>query len=160
MTTPTTQELIDFVLDEAELLDTQRLDEWLALFTDDARYWMPLTPGQTDPLLQNSLLYEDKMLLQIRIERLAGARTFSQQPRSRCHHLLQQPRIEQSDTAAGTYRLRTAFHYVETRLDEQALFAGWATHHLVWLEGALRIRLKRVDLVNSDAAFGNISLFM
>jgi hypothetical protein len=26
--------------------------------------------------------------------------------------------------------------------------------------GALRIRLKRVDLVNCDAAFGNINLFM
>ncbi|MDH5539252.1 MAG: aromatic-ring-hydroxylating dioxygenase subunit beta [Rhizobacter sp.] len=160
MAAPTAQQLIDFVLDEAALLDAQRLDEWLALFTDDARYWMPLTPGQTDPLLQNSLLYEDKMLLQIRIERLAGARTFSQQPRSRCHHLLQQPRIAQIDAAAGTYSLRTAFHYVETRLDEQVLFAGWATHHLVVLEGALRIKLKRVDLVNSDAAFGNISLFM
>ena len=27
-------------------------------------------------------------------------------------------------------------------------------------DGALRIRLKRVDLVNCDAAFGNIQLFM
>jgi hypothetical protein len=30
----------------------------------------------------------------------------------------------------------------------------------VTLDGKLRIHLKRVDLVNCDAAFGNINLFM
>lgn len=153
-------QLISFVLDEAQMLDEGRYAQWLDLFTDDARYWMPVAPGQTDPLLHNSLMYEDKLLLKIRVERLAGARTYSEQPRTRCHHLLQTPRIEAVDEAAGTYRLRTAFHYVETRLDRQSLFVGWATHHLVGLEGALKIRLKRIDLVNCDAAFGNISLFM
>ncbi len=152
--------LIDFVLDEAQLLDEGRYADWLELFTEDARYWMPVAPGQTDPLLHNSLMYEDKLLLKIRVERLAGARTYSEQPRTRCHHLLQTPRVEHADEQEGSYRLRTAFHYVETRLDRQTLFAGWATHHLVRVDGALRIRLKRVDLVNCDAAFGNISLFM
>jgi 3-phenylpropionate/cinnamic acid dioxygenase small subunit len=152
--------LIEFVLDEAQLLDEGRYSQWLDLFTDDARYWMPVAPGQTDPLLHNSLLYEDKLLLRIRVERLAGTRTYSEQPKTRCHHLLQTPRVESIDASAGEFRLRTAFHYVETRLDRQTLFAGWATHHLVEQAGALKIRLKRIDLVNCDAAFGNISLFM
>jgi len=155
-----TQRLIDFVLDEAQMLDDGRHAEWLDLFTDDARYWMPIAPGQTDPLLHNSLMYEDKLLLRIRIERLSGARTYSEQPRSRCHHLLQTPRIQSLDEARGEFQLRTAFHYVETRLDRQTLYAGWATHHLVAEGERLRIRLKRIDLVNGDAAFGNISLFM
>lgn len=154
------RQLIDFVYAEARLLDEQRFDDWLNLFTDDGRYWMPLAPGQQDPRLHTSLLYEDKLLLRVRVERLAGARTFSQQPRSRSHHLLQQPSIEVADRDAGRYTLRTAFHYVETRLDAQTLFAGWATHELVTEAGALRICLKRVDLVNCDAAFGNINLFM
>jgi 3-phenylpropionate/cinnamic acid dioxygenase small subunit len=154
------QQLIDFVYAEARMLDEQRFDDWLDLFTDDGRYWMPLAPGQQDPRLHASLLYEDKLLLRVRVERLAGARTFSQQPRSRSHHLLQQPSVELADRDAGRYTLRTAFHYVETRLDAQNLFAGWATHELVTENGALRIRLKRVDLVNCDAAFGNINLFM
>jgi 3-phenylpropionate/cinnamic acid dioxygenase small subunit len=154
------ERLIGFVLDEAQLLDEGRYGEWLDLFTDDARYWMPVAPGQTDPLLHNSIMYEDKLLLRIRIERLSGARTYSEQPRSRCHHLLQTPRVVQVDEAKGEYRLRTAFHYVETRLDRQTLYAGWATHHLVSVNEALRIQLKRIDLVNCDAAFGNISLFM
>ena len=152
--------LISFILDEAQLLDEGRFTEWLDLFTEDARYWMPAAPGQTDPKLHNSLMYEDKLLLRIRIERLTGARTYSEQPRSRCHHLLQTPRVEHLDHDKREYRLRTSFHYVETRLDRQTLYAGWASHHLVEIGGVLRIRLKRVDLVNCDAAFGNISLFM
>lgn len=154
------RELVEFVYAEARLLDEGRFDEWLALFDDDGRYWMPLTPGQQDPRLQTSLLYEDKLLLRVRIERLGGARTFSQQPRSRCHHLLQAPHVEAADHEAGRYRVRTAFHYVETRRDEQTLFAGWASHELKAVDGRLRIVLKRVDLVNCDAAFGNINLFM
>jgi hypothetical protein len=51
-------------------------------------------------------------------------------------------------------------HYVETRLDEQQLYAAWATHTLVREGDALKIKLKRVDIVNCDAAFGNIQLFM
>jgi 3-phenylpropionate/cinnamic acid dioxygenase small subunit len=152
--------LAAFVLAEARLLDQQRYEEWIELFTDDGCYWMPLAPGQSDPKLHTSLMYEDKLLLQVRVERLKGARTFSQQPRSRSHHLLQVPTVEARDDAAGEYRLWTPFHYVETRLDEQQLYAGWATHELVVEGDALRIRLKRVELVNCDAAHGNIQLFM
>lgn len=160
MTTITTQGLIDFVYNEANLLDEQRFDEWLDLFTEDAYYWMPLTHGQTDPLLQASLLYEDKLLLKVRIERLAGQRTFSQQPKSRCHHLLQQPQVQQFDANAVEHHVRTAFHYTETRGDLQTMYVGWVNHHLVQENGQLRIRLKRVDLLNCDAPFSNIQLFM
>lgn len=160
MTAFSDRQLTDFVYAEARLLDEQRFDDWLKLFTDDAHYWMPLAPGQQDPRLHSSLLYEDKLLLRVRVERLGGARTFSQQPRSRCHHLLQQPSIERADRDAGSYTLRSAFHYVETRLDAQDLYAGWATHELAVVDAVLRIRLKRVDLVNCDAAFGSINLFM
>jgi len=154
------RELIDFVYAEARMLDEQRFESWLELFAEDGRYWMPLSPEQTDARLHTSLMDEDRLLLKIRVERLKGARTYSQQPRSRSHHLLQQPTVEARDDMAGIYRTRTAFHYVETRLDEQSLFAGWATHELVATEAGLRIRLKRVDLVNCDAAHGNIQLFM
>ena len=157
---PSNQDLVDFVLHVVRLLDDQRFDDWLALFTDDGRYWMPLERGQTERRLHCSLMDEDTLLLKVRIERLHGARTFSQQPGSRCHHLLQQPAIESRDEAAGLYVTRTAFHYVETRIDEQQLYAGWATHTLKATPEGLRIQLKRVDLVNCDAAFGNIQLFM
>ena len=64
------------------------------------------------------------------------------------------------DDASGTYVTWTPMHYVETRLDEQTLYAAWATHHLAVVDDALKIRLKRVDLVNCDAPFGSIQLFL
>lgn len=157
-TTVTAPMLIDFVYHEAELLDTGHFDAWLDLFTADGVYWMPLEPGQQERRLVGSLMNEDRVLLATRIERLKGKRTFSQQPASRCHHLLQQPRVLRVDDQGG--EVRTAFHYTETRGDEQTLYAGWTTHHLLLQDGALRMQLKRVDLVNCDAAFGNIQLFM
>jgi 3-phenylpropionate/cinnamic acid dioxygenase small subunit len=155
---PTDAELIAFVQLEARLIDEQRFDEWLDMFTEDARYWMPLEYGQTDRVSHNSLFDDDKLLLKIRVERLKGAKTYSQKPKSRCHHLLQMPVVEFRGEAE--WQTWTAFHYVETRFDEQTLFAGWSRHTLVIDEGKLRMRLKRVDLVNCDAAFGNIQLFM
>ena len=61
--------LCDFVAAEAALLDDGRFDEWLALFAEDGRYWVPLLGArQVDPLSHNSIAYEDRLLLQLRIE--------------------------------------------------------------------------------------------
>ncbi len=160
MKAPSDRELVDFVTGEARLLDQQRFQEWLDLFAEDSHYWMPLEWGQTDPRLVASLMYEDKLLLKVRVERLKGNRTFSQKPRSRCHHVLQVPHIERRDEAGNLYVTWTPLHYVETRGDEQMLLAAWVTHHLAVIDGGLKIRLKRVDLVNCDAALGSIQLFI
>ena len=102
----------------------------------------------------------DKLLLQIRIERLKGNRTFSQKPRSRCHHVLQVPHVDERDDKERRYVTWTPLHYVESRADEQTLYAAWATHHLTMIADEIKIRLKRVDLVNCDAALGSIQLFV
>ena len=164
MSTITDQQLIDFVYAEARMLDEQRFEAWLDLFTDDGYYWMPLAHDQTDARLHTSLLHEDKLLLRVRIERLAGQRTFSQQPRSRSHHLLARPEINTSHEwhapEKGQYVVWSPFHYVESRLDQQVLFAGWSTFQLVATKDGLRIKEKRVDLVNCDAALRSIQLLM
>ncbi|MBM3647077.1 MAG: aromatic-ring-hydroxylating dioxygenase subunit beta [Alphaproteobacteria bacterium] len=157
---PTDRQLIDFVVHEARLLDQQRLDDWLGLFAEDGHYWIPLEPGQTDPRLTTSLMYEDKLLLEIRIERLKGKATYSQSPRSRCHHVLQTPQVDARDDGKAHYVTWTPMHYVESRGDQQTLYAAWVTHHLTTVDGVLRIRLKRVDLINCDAALGSIQLFV
>ena len=150
--------LIDFIYEEARMLDEGRYDEWLDLWLLDGHYWMPLDYRQTEPHLVTSLLHEDMFMLKLRVERLNGARTFSQKPKSRCHHVIQRPFVDQIDNEAGTYLTNTSMHYVETRLDEQCLLALTATHELRRVEGKLRIANKRVDLLNSDAAFRNIQL--
>lgn len=158
MTRPTREDLIDFLYAEARMLDEGRFDEWLALWTEDGHYWMPLNYDQQDPVMETSLLYEDQFMLRLRVERLKGARTFSQKPKSRCHHVLNRPFIDHMDDEAGRYATMTQMHYVETRLDDQFLLALTARHDLVWHDGALRIAGKRVDILNCDAAFGNIQL--
>jgi 3-phenylpropionate/cinnamic acid dioxygenase small subunit len=156
----TANDLAAFVYREARLLDELRYDEWLKLFAEDGRYWMPAEWQQTDPKLQASLMYEDLLLLRIRVERLAGARTFSQKPKSRSQHLLQAPQIDEVNPGENRYRTWTSFHYAETRGDEWTMYAGWARHELRLQDGMLKIVLKRIDLVNFDAAFGNIQVFM
>ena len=149
-------QIIDFLYNEARMLDEGRFDDWLALWLEDGHYWMPLDYKQTDPHLVTSLLYEDMFMLRLRVERLNGARTFSQKPKSRCHHVIQRPFIdEMSDERIIT---NTSMHYIETRLDDQFLLALTATHELCVVDGVIRIANKRVDLLNSDAAFGNIQL--
>jgi 3-phenylpropionate/cinnamic acid dioxygenase small subunit len=154
------EDLIAFVYHEARLLDEQRFDDWLSLFAPDGRYWMPLEPGQIDRRLTASLMDDDLFLLRLRVERLKGSRTYSQKPKSRSHHLLQKPSIEKYDPDSNQYATWTPMHYIETRQDQQDLYAAWATHDLTTIAGSLRILLKRVDLVNCDAALGSIQLFL
>ena len=154
----TREALVDFVYAEARMLDEGRFDEWLALWAPDGIYWMPLDWNQQDAIHETSLLHEDQFMLRLRVERLNGARTFSQKPKSRCLHVLNRPDVDLIDNDAGRYTVVTRMTYVETRLDEQFLLAVTATHDLVWQDGALRIRQKRVDILNCDAAFGNIQL--
>jgi 3-phenylpropionate/cinnamic acid dioxygenase small subunit len=153
-------DLVRFVLREARLIDEKRFEEWFELFTEDACYWVPLAPGQADPLNHNSIAYEDKLLLRLRIERLASPLAYSQKPASRCHHVLQMPEVEKSDPAKGEYLTRTPFIYTETKGDESQRYAATAWHTLVWAQGRLRIRLKRVDILNCDAALPSIQLFL
>lgn len=152
--------LIDFVVQEARLLDAKRYDEWNALFTDDGIYWVPLVPGQEDGEQHTSHMYEDKLLRTLRIERLKSPRAFSQQPPSRCHHLLQRPSVEQADAVANRYLLRTEFHYTESQGDAMQFLVGTCWHHLSLQDGVLRITLKRVDLLNCDAALPAVQLFI
>ena len=159
-TPPSDQQLVDFVLHEARLLDQQRWEDWLDLFAEDGHYWMPVEWGQADPKLTTSLMYEDKLLLRIRIDRLKGKATYSQSPKSRCHHMLQTPQVDERDDRERRYATWTPMHYIESRADEQTLYAAWVTHHLAMVDDAIKIRLKRVDLINCDAALGSMQLFV
>jgi 3-phenylpropionate/cinnamic acid dioxygenase small subunit len=157
---PSRQALIDFVVHECQLLDEQRFTEWNALFTDDAYYWVPLAQDQPDGINQTSHMYEDKLLRELRIQRLQSPRAFSQQPPSRCHHLLQTPTVERYEPASNQYRLRTQFLYTELQVDEQNHFVGTFFHDLTMRPDGLRMTLKRVNLLNSDSALPAIQLFL
>ncbi len=149
---------IDFVYHEARLIDEKRFDEWYELFTDDALYWMPLTREQPIGEAHTSLFYEDKLLLKVRIERLRHPNAFSQQQPSFCQHVLQQPTVIAS--ADGKSVLRTPFIYAEAQLDQQIILAGTVFHHLQGGAEGWKIQMKKIELLNREAALPSIQLLL
>jgi 3-phenylpropionate/cinnamic acid dioxygenase small subunit len=152
------QAVQDFVLAEARLLNHARYSEWLALFAQDGRYWVPLGGiDQNESDTHNALADEDRLLLSLRVERLLAGRAHSQQPASRSAHVLQLPQVDVcNDHHAEVY---TPFTYIESRGEQQIWLAGHWCHRLCREQGAWRIALKRVNLLNAGAAHPAIQLF-
>ena len=144
---------------EARLLDIAQWDEWLALFTEDCEYWVPLSPEQSDPRRQVSLFYEDRLLMETRIRRLRHPAA---------HSVVAAP-IRTSRVISGTIvepnggdvlTARSSFLMLEQHGERQRIFGGLLTHELRRGEGGLRIRAKRIDLTNCDAAHEVIEVFL
>jgi benzoate/toluate 1,2-dioxygenase beta subunit len=134
-----------FVLREARLLDERRFAEWLALFAQDGVYWVPTRPGQSTPQEALSLIYEPRTLLEMRVARLERADMHVQAPPSRTVH-----HVSAIEVAAGL-EVRSALVMAEHRAGDTRWFAGRVLHRLRREGDGLRIVLKRVDLLDSEA---------
>lgn len=138
-----------FLFTEARLLDRAELRAWDALFTDDGWYWMPLAFDQSDPMNHASIFYEDAILRDVRIRRLAQPHAWSQDPPTRTARVVGNVMVlEQTET---TLKVASTFQMVEWRKRrEQRLLAGHYTHDLVADGDSWKIKLKRVDVINAD----------
>ena len=96
------REIEQFYYAEADMLDERRFDEWLALFTDDVRYWMPLVANvqyrhmdkeYSREGVDNAWIDEDKRTLTQRVQQLATGIHWAEEPRSRMSHLITNVRI-------------------------------------------------------------------
>jgi benzoate/toluate 1,2-dioxygenase beta subunit len=145
---------------EARLLDAGRFEEWLALFADDGFYWLPAAPGQTDPLNHLSIVYEDKSVLRMRIRRLAHPRVYSAQPAPRTTHLVGSVSAARPPEPGIDCECRSTVMVAEYRpgRDDRRLWAGQQLHRLRRTPEGLRIVLKRIDLIDCDAAQGILSI--
>ena len=138
-------ELEALVLREARLLDERRFAEWLALFAEDGVYWVPARPDQASPQEALSLFYEPRALLEMRVARLERPDMHAQAPASRTVHHVSAIEIV-SETEA-----RSALVVAEWRGAEARWFAGRVLHRVRRGAEGLRIVLKRVDLIDSEA---------
>ena len=143
-------DIAQFLFAEAELLDTGAYDSWLDLFTEDARYWVPAYPEQTDALNEVSLYYENLALMQARIGRLRHPRAMGLPVRT--SHVIGNV-VPHGRTEDGALIVRSRFQMIEFMGDAQRLYGGGLTHHLVADGESWKIRLKRVDLVNAGGIF-------
>jgi 3-phenylpropionate/cinnamic acid dioxygenase small subunit len=143
---------------EAALLDRGRLDEWLALYTEDASYWVPLEAGQQDPLTTCSIIYDDRRLLEVRVRQTRHPRAHARVPAPRTVHHVGNVRLVADDGHEAT--VASTLVMVEYRQERQRVWGALVEHRLRRTDHGLRIAAKRVDLVNSESELdGIVGLF-
>jgi len=147
-------EIEQFLYEEAWLLDHGRLDEWLALYTDDATYWIPLEANQADPLTTSSIVYDDRRLLEVRVRQFQHPRAHARVPAPRTVHQVGNVRVIETD--GHDVRVGSTLVLVEYRRERQRLWGAIVEHRLRRTAEGLRIAAKRVDLVNSEAELDGI----
>ena len=147
-----------FLFHEARLLDTQRYEEWLELFTEDATYWVPLEQGQKDPYETSSIIHDDRTLLELRVKQIRHPRAHARLPLARTVHQVGNVSIL-NDTPTEV-RVASALTVVEFRNEKQRVYAALVEHRLRRQGDTFRIAHKRVDLVNSEGEIDGIAILL
>lgn len=140
---------------EARLLDERRYDEWIALFTDDCRYWVPVSPAQQSPREGPSHFHDDIQVMKTRVHRLANPRAFGAEPAPRTIHTISGIEVDREGEVivASSGQLMLEYRNRDRFEADQRLFGGRVTHHLRRTAVGLQIVLKRVDLINAEGPF-------
>jgi 3-phenylpropionate/cinnamic acid dioxygenase small subunit len=146
------REVEQFLYRQAELLDGKHWQAFIDLFADDGVYWMPVTKEQTEWEGSPSIFAEDKLMMEIRKGRVSHPNAWSQAPMWETNHLVSHVALE--SVTATAIEVRSRFHMMELRRDSVRHFGGSYRHSLLRdASGALKIKLQRVDLFNSQAPF-------
>jgi len=110
-----------FLFFEAALLTEGRYDEWLTLFSEDVRYWMPTretranradavrSPGEM------MVFDDDRTFMAVRVERMKSDMAHAEQPPSRLRYFVSNVRIERLDELMLKVRCNLMVH--QTRME-------------------------------------------
>ena len=142
-------EVEEFLFAEAALLDAWRLDEWLTLFTADARYEVPSTDhpggGPADALM---LVSDTHAMIAARVKRLNSRKAHREFPWSRTRRIIGNVRVSPQDTGAadaGELAVTANFAVYRTRRDVN-VYVGQYRYRLVRDGESLKIRMRRAEL--------------
>ena len=144
-----------FLYHEARLLDTQQLEAWLDLFTDDATYWVPLEHGQKDPMETSSIIHDDRTLLELRVKQARHPRAHARLPLARTVHQVGNVMAENS---GDEIKVTSTLQVVEFRNEKQRIHGALVEHRLRRAGDSFKIAHKRVDLVNSEGELDGIAI--
>lgn len=160
METRVTREQVEqFLYHEADLMDENAYEDWLALWDEEeALYWVPSNDDDLDPSRKISIIYDDRARLGERVARLETGAAWAQDPPSRLSRLIGNIRIEEESD--GEVVVHSRFNLTEMRRDEQNTYAGRVVHRLSTDGGALKIRGKKVMLVDNDSFIGNLTFLI
>ncbi len=147
-----------FIWLEADRLDHLEFDTWLAMWTEDARYIVPVEPGVTDFEAHLNYAYDDASMRQKRVERMMGGDSVSASPLAQTSRSISRFRLlsddgrrleircTQSLTEYRRQRLRTHVADLEFVLERQG--TGFLIHRKV------------VRLINASEALTGISYIL
>jgi len=156
------QAVVEFLYREARLADEARYAEWLALWTDEAIYWVPATTDpDADPETRISHIYDNRARLETRVKLLQTGHRYSQEPASPMRRLISN--IEVEDGRDGQLVAGSNFMLAELSIQAKAEMHWWvgrATHHLGRVDGGLRMQLKKVVLINAAEPLPNLSFLI
>jgi len=138
---------------EARLLDTGEWDDWVAMYREDAVYWVPawLNEHETtsDPDTQVSLLYHgERRGLEERIARIESRKSITALPLPRTVHQISN--LEATETAPGQITCHSVFavHVYDPRVAKEHVRHGRYQHTLMCDGADWKIARKVITLVN------------
>lgn len=136
---------------EARLLDQRDWDAWLALYAQDAEFWIPMWDSEydltTDPQSQLSLMYyPDRSGLEDRVFRLRTGGSSASTPLPRTCHLI--TNIEVTDTAQGA-QVFANWQVASYRHKTTHSFYGYYDYQLACdAKGDWCIKRKKITVIN------------
>ena len=148
----------NFLYREARLMDEHAYDEWLALWTDDALYWVPCNEDDIDPERHVSIVYENRTRLEDRIARLKSGAAYAQDPKTRLSRVVSNVEIEDANDTDAT--VRSTFNVTALRRGRMDIFAGRVTHKLRSEGDSFKIAYKKVLLINNDIVIHNLTFLI
>ncbi|CEJ14783.1 Anthranilate 1,2-dioxygenase small subunit [bacterium YEK0313] len=151
-------EVTQFIHREARLQDAHEYDDWEALWTDDAVYWVPANGEDIDPEREMSIIYDNRSRIALRIKQLHTGKRHSQTPRSRLARVVSN--IELLDSGAAEIRVAANAMVFESNMRGETLWATRNEYTLRRIDGALRMARKKVVLVNNDKALFTLSFLI
>jgi 3-phenylpropionate/cinnamic acid dioxygenase small subunit len=161
-------EIERFLVHEAKLLDDHRYDDWVELFADDVRYWMPTRTNRLgrDQAKERSgpgdvaNFDEGKADLKRRVFRLNTGKAWAEDPPSRTRHLVTNVQAAAAD-ADGEYDVTSAFLVYRNRADTQVdVWVGERQDVLRRLApAAWQIARRTIVLDQSTVLSSNLSVF-
>jgi len=148
----------NFLYREARLMDEHAYDEWLALWTDDALYWVPANEDDLDPQRHVSIVYENKARIEDRIARLKSGVAYAQDPKSRLRRVVSNVEIEEGEN--GEVTVYSNFNLTALRRSRMDTFAGRTIHKLRPEGNGFKIAYKKVVLINNDEVINNLTFLV
>ena len=167
-----TQEIIDFLNREAELLDERRYEEWLGLLDEQVRYFMPMRRNVkfgeearefTREGRDVAWFDEGKDTLVRRVKQIMTGIHWAEEPASRMSHLVSNIQLVEalpSIAAAEEVAVKSRFLIYRNRVEtETDILVGKREDRLVRVGADWRIRRRMILLDQNVLLAKNLTFF-